>query len=846
MAPEQTAGMATDARTDQYAFCVTAWEALFCVRPAARDAEPHVPAGTAVPTWVQRVLLRGLSRNPESRFADMPELIAALVDDPTRRRRRWAVGVAGIAAVTMALGGTAWTRARAHDECRALGSEIDEVWNDAARDRVRTAMLAPQLGYGADTWTRVEPELDAYAARWSELRASNCSAQLTGQRTSELSARGEECFAEHRIELSATLAALVGADPSTVLDAVTSVLALPDVERCGDEAWLARRRPTVGDPALRRELDGLRGELARANRMPESQSADAVAVAESVLARAVELDSIAMRLEAERALALASGKGGDFARSAEASRRAFALAIESGDDDVATAIAASLLFTEGYLLGRYEQADTWAELGAALVARNDPEGGLPTAQLANSRGAMARAQGRYDDARRDFAEASSIRERVLGLDHPLTLESVANAGVVQMDTGDLAGAEATFRTVVEARARLQGPAHPEVAQTMSRHAAALASLGRSAEAVAMLQRALVIEERALGPTSPRLWATLHNLGLLQTRLGDAPGARATHERELAVVEGVPGAEPGRVGKTLVALAMAELALDDPGRAMTSLVRARALIESAVGPHHPELAMCLEEIAAVHERLGELEDAAESYRRALEIRTASQEPFHPDAALVRSYLGDIQLDLGDTEAALATLQTSMFEMLASVGPEHHNTALTLASLGRLHHRRGEHATALELLRSATVIEERMQAPDRDVARAHHHVGRVLLDMGELDAALREHETAVTLAEGEGVGDPFTIAVLQVGLAEAEAAGDRLADAEGHARSALARLQEAHVDPVAVAEARLVLGEILRARGDASEARVHLDRACEVDRPPYALRLRRCPPGIRTAG
>jgi serine/threonine protein kinase len=39
MAPEQSEGRALDGRTDQYAFCLTAWEVLFGTRPEAGDAE---------------------------------------------------------------------------------------------------------------------------------------------------------------------------------------------------------------------------------------------------------------------------------------------------------------------------------------------------------------------------------------------------------------------------------------------------------------------------------------------------------------------------------------------------------------------------------------------------------------------------------------------------------------------------------------------------------------------------------------------------------------------------------------------------------------------------------------
>src|SRR5262249_53422569 len=63
MAPEQHLGQPTDARTDQFGFCVALYEALYGVRPFSGDTTralasailrgdvPPAPAGTRVPAW---------------------------------------------------------------------------------------------------------------------------------------------------------------------------------------------------------------------------------------------------------------------------------------------------------------------------------------------------------------------------------------------------------------------------------------------------------------------------------------------------------------------------------------------------------------------------------------------------------------------------------------------------------------------------------------------------------------------------------------------------------------------------------------------------------------------------
>jgi serine/threonine protein kinase len=94
MAPEQFLGRATDARTDQFSFCVALYEALYGARPffgntvlalttnvlAGIVSDP--PPGTRVPATLRRVLLRGLALEPAARWPSMTALLDALAHDP--------------------------------------------------------------------------------------------------------------------------------------------------------------------------------------------------------------------------------------------------------------------------------------------------------------------------------------------------------------------------------------------------------------------------------------------------------------------------------------------------------------------------------------------------------------------------------------------------------------------------------------------------------------------------------------------------------------------------------------------------------------------------------------------
>src|SRR5262249_23018683 len=113
MAPEQFAVAPTDARTDQFSYCVALYEALCGVKPFEGDTflalmtsvstGAVTPPARPVPTWLRRVLLRGLSTTPDARFPSMTALLAALQADPTVRTRRLAAAALALGLVVAAV-----------------------------------------------------------------------------------------------------------------------------------------------------------------------------------------------------------------------------------------------------------------------------------------------------------------------------------------------------------------------------------------------------------------------------------------------------------------------------------------------------------------------------------------------------------------------------------------------------------------------------------------------------------------------------------------------------------------------------------------------------------------------
>jgi serine/threonine protein kinase len=120
MAPEQHDGSATTHAADQYAFCVSVYEALYGTSPfrantvdglheaKARGIHRQAP-NRSVPSALYRVLRRGMHPQPTLRFVDMNALLDAIerAMKPRRRLLSLVAAVSAVVAAGLAVGVTA-------------------------------------------------------------------------------------------------------------------------------------------------------------------------------------------------------------------------------------------------------------------------------------------------------------------------------------------------------------------------------------------------------------------------------------------------------------------------------------------------------------------------------------------------------------------------------------------------------------------------------------------------------------------------------------------------------------------------------------------------------------------
>jgi eukaryotic-like serine/threonine-protein kinase len=188
MAPEQFAGRAPDPRTDQFAFCVTAWEALAGSRPftggtldelkAAAESSTRAP-GAELPPRIRAILARGLDPRHDARWPDMRALLGALEAAIAPPRRRWQIP-AVIAAVALVATGTTVmvmrqpptppttpTPPKTHSWCASVEETFDQAWSPA-----KSAAVVGKLGTRA---AGVVAILDRVRGAWITAYKDTCA-----------------------------------------------------------------------------------------------------------------------------------------------------------------------------------------------------------------------------------------------------------------------------------------------------------------------------------------------------------------------------------------------------------------------------------------------------------------------------------------------------------------------------------------------------------------------------------------------------------------------------------------------------------------------------------------------
>jgi tetratricopeptide (TPR) repeat protein/predicted Ser/Thr protein kinase len=630
MAPEQHLGGVVDERSDQFSFCVTVYEAVYGERPFRGDSlaalafqvcqgnvrEP--PKGSAVPSWLRAVLVRGLSVNPDDRYPHMDDLLGELGRDPARGRRRVLVGLGAALAIT-GLGLLGQRLLATPQLCTGAADHLVGVWDSDAREAVHAAFIASEAVYAADAYRGVSEVLDAYAGQWESMHTQTCAAtRITGEQSDEVLTLRMACLDRSLGELRSLTEVFRSADAATVERGLEAAASLPPLRLCADAETLRSGVRPPDTEALREQVDRLRprldraraqlkaGQLVEARGLLDELQPEVAAtgyrplIAETELAHGQTLEGVEAKLAAlQRAVWMA--QAGRHDRVAAEAWTVLAMASAQYASDYPAALAA------------IAQAD-------AAIERIGGDDELRI-RLDVAHGVVLHAAGRPDEALVPHRRAHAARAAAGQAGSPqalFELVSFANA----LSDGDDGQDPADLLTEGLALARVElGDDHPWVARLQTTLARSFYGRGEYEAAEHALRDALVVFERAYGEDSGPVSSVLNGLALVLHSRGEPEQALEVYTRALTYARRHLAPRHGNIGKVLHNIGNVERELGQFDASLAHLEEAREIIEAGYGPGHVDVAELTDNIADTQRAMGQLEQAIASYDQSIATFTA---------------------------------------------------------------------------------------------------------------------------------------------------------------------------------------------------------------------------------
>ncbi len=768
MAPEQHRNASAEPRSDQFAFCVTLFQALYGHKPFAGsrsdEIRRNVLAGrlapvsreARVPRWLHKVVMRGLEIDIDKRYPSMHELVAALDRDHNRWRRHLALALALVAAA--ALGAALFLFQNDSEQlCQGSEEKFSEVWNPSRQAAIKSAFLNTGRGHAAATYARVSDLIRAYGERWIAARVDTCEAtHKHGEQSEQMLDLRMACL-ERKLQRVNTLTKALsdGGDVDAADKAVRVVLTLPDVDSCSDVDALADAYQLPAGAAERAAIAAIEQALAELQTdLIMGRNQPALERAERIQRDADKTGFFPIQARARLLLASAQEANDDY-QAAEESLKSGALLAAQARDDVSVANAwVDLVNLVGSAQARPEAAREFVPFARAAVARAGEPPSLQ-ARLARSLGWLHAIAGQYDQARVQYERALEILARERGAD---SVQATASQLALSARYG-LAGVlsnQAEYQAALDQYRRIRtiiethfGADHPFLLNALGPIAENLSHQGELEAASAEYRRILAIDKvnrdtDNRGQSKSFRAAAMANFADNLIRQGALAEAQEMLRQALTLRLESLGTKHIHTADTMRDLSGVMARRGQLDEASEMLERARAIYQAVVGEQHLSYASWLVIDGDIATHRGQYAHAKRSYRQAIEIVDAAVEAPHPTGAQARAGLAAVARSEGRLDTALDLYAQARSDLEAIHGSQHARIGQFWLESGGVQLALEQHALAREHFEHALAIFDTSANGYRaERARALTGLAESHLGLDQADLAYPFAERAVQI-------------------------------------------------------------------------------------------------------
>ena len=289
--------------------------------------------------------------------------------------------------------------------------------------------------------------------------------------------------------------------------------------------------------------------------------------------------------------------------------------------------------------------------------------------------------------------------------HPAGHPLLKRVGFSLSDAGLHPAAVTYWQRLTSDAQRILGPDHPDTLNAQAELGYSCYWVGRIAEAITCSQKAAARMERVLGPEHPDTLAVQTHLALFYEKAGRSREAKAVGEK-VAGAERIPR-PAGFVSNVLIP------ALTGTGQVTDAIVfcqREAAEMERRLGPTHPDTLDMQSLLASLYAMAGRIAEAIDFGERVAATMEQSLGPDHSSTLNAQGIVAASYAEAGRIAEAIALGEKVVAGIERNLGPDHPDAFQMQAVLAECYEKAGRIADAIVLGERAAAGLKQTVGPD----------------------------------------------------------------------------------------------------------------------------------------